>query len=54
MLGAEQLTADRAGEKVLAGIGSKEGGEDGKRATRIERDGGASLGARSWELGTEV
>jgi hypothetical protein len=44
MLGAEQLTADRAGEQVLAGIGSKEGAEDGKGATRVERDGRASLG----------
>jgi len=43
VLGAEQLTANRAGEQVLAGIGLEERTEDGKGAARVERDGGASL-----------
>jgi hypothetical protein len=47
MFGTEQLTADRAGEDLLAGVGAEEWGEDGKRAARVERDGGTSLGAGS-------
>jgi hypothetical protein len=39
MFGTEQLTADRAGEDLLAGIGAEERGEDGKGAARVERNG---------------
>jgi hypothetical protein len=35
MLGAEQLTADRAGEQVLAGVGSKERGDNGEGAACV-------------------
>jgi hypothetical protein len=35
MFGAEQLTADRAGEQVLAAVGSKERGENGERAACV-------------------
>jgi hypothetical protein len=42
VLDAEQLTADRTGEQVLAGVGSKKRGEDGKGAACAGRDGGAS------------
>jgi hypothetical protein len=35
VFGAEQLTADRAGEQVFAGVGFKERGEDGERAARV-------------------
>ncbi|HET6836387.1 MAG TPA: hypothetical protein VFH24_00020 [Gemmatimonadales bacterium] len=43
VLSAKQLTADRAGEDVLAGVGSKERCEDGKGAARVERDGGLAM-----------
>jgi hypothetical protein len=33
---AEQLTADRAGEEVLAGVGLEERGEDGEGAARVQ------------------
>jgi hypothetical protein len=35
MLRAEQLTADRAGEQILAGVGAEERGDDGKGAAGI-------------------
>jgi hypothetical protein len=47
VFGAEQLTADRAGENVLAGIGLEQRTENGKGAARVERDGRVSL----WAMG---
>jgi len=54
VLRPEQLAADRSGEDILAGIGAEKGSQDGKRATRVERDGGASQELGWNELATGV
>jgi hypothetical protein len=53
VFGAEQLTANRAGEEVLAGIRLEERTEDGKGAARVERDDGSrcAMGFRLWAPG---
>jgi hypothetical protein len=53
MLGAEQLTANRAGEGITADIGTKERGKDGKRTAGVDRNGGASrVKSRELEAGS--
>jgi hypothetical protein len=55
MLGAEQLSVNRAGEQILAGVGTEKRGEDGKGAAGVEAgDRLLAVGCGLWAMGSGI